>query len=65
MANNPDAAAIVSLTDEQIATVRKMIIDRLNIVKPSAIADAEDEINQFIECGNFARHGLISRFVTT
>lgn len=49
MANNPDAAAIVSLTDEQIATVRKMIIDRLNIVKPSAIADAEDEINQFIE----------------
>lgn len=46
MANNPDAAAIVSLTDEQIATVRKMIIDRLNIVKPSAIADAEDEINQ-------------------
>ncbi len=49
MANNPDAATIVSLTDEQIATVRKMIIDRLNIVKPSAIADAEDEINQFIE----------------
>lgn len=49
MANNPDAAAIVSLTDEQITTVRKMIIDRLNIVKPSAIADAEDEINQFIE----------------
>ena len=49
MANNPDAAAIVSLTDEQIATVRKMLIDRLNIVKPSAIADAEDEINQFIE----------------
>ena len=49
MANNPDAAAIVSLTDEQIATVRKMIIDRLNIVKPFAIADAEDEINQFIE----------------
>lgn len=49
MANNPDAAAIVSLTDEQIAAVRKMIIDRLNIVKPSAIADAEDEINQFIE----------------
>ena len=49
MANNPDAAAIVSLTDEQIATVRKMIIDRLNIVKPSAIADAEDELNQFIE----------------
>ena len=49
MANNPDAAAIVSLTDEQIAAVRRMIIDRLNIVKPSAIADAEVEINQFIE----------------
>ncbi len=49
MANNPDAAAIASLTGEQIAAVRKMIIDRLNIVKPSAIADAEVEINQFIE----------------
>ena len=49
MANNPDAAAIASLTGEQIAAVRKMIIDRLNIVKPSAIAEAGDEINQFIE----------------
>lgn len=49
MANNPDAAAIVSLTDEQIASVKRMIINRLNIVKPSAIRDAEDEINQFID----------------
>ena len=49
MANNPDAAAIGSLTDDQIAVVRRMIIERLNIVKPSAIADAEDEINQFID----------------
>lgn len=30
MANNPDAAAIVSLTDEQIATVRKMIISSVS-----------------------------------
>lgn len=53
MANNPDAAAIKSLTDKQIAAVRKMIIDRLNIVKPSAVAEAEDEINQFIDWWKF------------
>ena len=42
-----------SLTDKQIAAVRKMIIDRLNIVKPSAVAEAEDEINQFIDWWKF------------
>ena len=49
MANNPDAAAIGSLTAEQLASVKKLIIDRLNIIKPSARADAEMEIDQFID----------------
>lgn len=49
MANNPDAAAIGSLTKEQIDSVKKLIIDRLNIVKPAARADAEIEIDQFID----------------
>lgn len=49
MANNPDAAAIGSLTTEQLGTVKKLIIDRMNIIKPSAISDAEMEIDQFID----------------
>lgn len=49
MANNPDAAKINSLTNEQLESVKNLIIDRLNIIKPSARADAETEIEQFIE----------------
>lgn len=49
MANNPDAADIGTLTDEQLNSVKSLIIDRLNIVKPSARADAEMEIDQFID----------------
>ena len=49
MANNPDAAAIGSLTIEQLDSVKKLIIDRLNIIKPSARADAEEEIDRFID----------------
>ena len=49
MANNPGAAQINSLTDEQFESVKKLIIDRLNIIKPSARADAETEIEQFID----------------
>lgn len=49
MANNPDAAAIGSLTNEQLGSVKKLIIDRLNIIKPSARSDAEMEIDQFID----------------
>ena len=33
MANNPDAAAISSLTSEEIDSVKKLILDRLNIIK--------------------------------
>lgn len=49
MANNPDAAAIGSLTTEQLDSVKQLIIDRLNIIKPSARSDAEMEIDQFID----------------
>ena len=49
MANNPDAAAIGSLTKEQLDSVKSLIIDRLNIIKPSARADAEEEIDRFID----------------
>lgn len=49
MANNPDAAAIGSLTSEQLDSVKKLIVDRLNIIKPAARADAEIEIDQFID----------------
>lgn len=49
MANNADAADIGSLSDEQLDSVKKLIIDRLNIIKPSAKADAEEEIDRFID----------------
>ena len=49
MANNPDAGAIGSLTKEQIDSVKKLIIDRLNIIKPTVRADVEMEIDQFID----------------
>lgn len=49
MAKNADAALISSLNDEQIASVKQLIIERLNIIKPSAKKDAEDEIDQFID----------------
>lgn len=49
MANNSDAADIELLTNEQLDSVKKMIIDRLNIIKPSARVDAEAEIDRFID----------------
>lgn len=49
MANNDDAAAIGSLTQEQIIAVKEMILDRIKIVKPSARKDAGEEIDQFID----------------
>ena len=49
MADNADAADIGSLSDEQLDSVKKLIIDRLNIIKPSAKADAEEEIDRFID----------------
>lgn len=49
MANNDDAAAIGSLTQEQIIAVKEMILGRIKIVKPSARKDAGEEIDQFID----------------
>ena len=47
-ANNDGAAAIDQLTDEQLGEVKDLIMERLNIIKPSAKADAEHEIDDFI-----------------
>lgn len=48
MANNENARAIASLPQGQIDEVKEMILDRIKIVKPSAKADASEEIDQFI-----------------
>lgn len=47
-ANNDGAAAINQLTDDQLDKVKNLILDRLNIIKPSAKTDAEHEIDEFI-----------------
>lgn len=49
LASNAGAANISSLSDAQLAEVKSLILDRLNIIKPSARADAEEEIDQFID----------------
>ena len=49
LANNADASAIASLTNEEIDEVKELILERLNIIKPAAKADASDEIDQFID----------------
>lgn len=47
-ASNDGAAAIDKLTDEQLNEVKALIMNRLNIIKPSAKADTEHEIDDFI-----------------
>lgn len=47
-ASNDGAAAIDKLADEQLNEVKALIMNRLNIIKPSAKADAEHEIDDFI-----------------
>lgn len=49
LALNAGAGNISLLTDSQVAGIKSMILNRLNIIKPSARADAEDEIDQFID----------------
>lgn len=49
LAPNAGAANIFSLSENQLAEVKSLILDRLNIIKPSARADAEEEIDQFID----------------
>jgi hypothetical protein len=53
MAANRDAGKIVSLSQEQLDAVKQMILSRVKIVKPSAVADTGDEIDQFIEWWKF------------
>lgn len=47
-ASNDGAAAIDNITDEQLNEVKTLIMNRLNIIKPSAKADAEHEIDDFV-----------------
>lgn len=49
MAKNEDAKEITSLSQEQIDTVKEMILDRIKIVKPATRAEASDEIDKFID----------------
>lgn len=49
LATNAGAANISSLSDAQLAEVKSLILDRLNIIKPSARVDAGEEIDQFID----------------
>lgn len=49
MALNPSAALISSLSSAQIEEVKGLIMDRLNIIKPSVKADAQKEIDTFID----------------
>ena len=48
MATNEDAANIGDLTNEQICEIKDIILERLKIIKPAAKADAENEIDTFI-----------------
>ncbi len=48
-AANDSASTISQLTDEQLSEVKALILNRLNIIKPAAKADAEAEIDQFID----------------
>lgn len=49
MAQNAGAALIGELTSEQIGEIKTLILNRLNIIKPAARADAEHEIDSFID----------------
>ncbi|WP_026653303.1 DISARM system helicase DrmA [Butyrivibrio proteoclasticus] len=49
MATNADAINILNVPDEELDCVKGLIIGRLNIIKPGAKADAEIEIDRFID----------------
>lgn len=55
-AANDTAANIDDLTDDQITEVKAVILDRLNIIKPAVWADAENEIDQFIDWWKMLSH---------
>lgn len=48
-AANNGAANIGSLTDEQLDEIKKLVMNRMNLIKPGAKKDAESEIDQFIQ----------------
>jgi len=48
-AENAAAGAIPDLSDDQLAEIKALIIDRLNIIKPAARDEAEEEIESFID----------------
>lgn len=48
-AGNDGASMIENLDNQQLQEVKNLIIERLNIIKPSAKHDAEQEIDLFIE----------------
>ena len=48
LASNNGASMISQLTEEQLNNVKALIMDRLNIIKPSAKVDAEREIDDFV-----------------
>lgn len=49
MASNEDAAYIIHLEKDKVQAIKKLILDRLEIIKPSARKDAEEEIDSFID----------------
>lgn len=55
-AGNEAAANIEDLTDAQLKEVKDVILDRLNIIKPAVRADAENEIDQFIDWWKVLTH---------
>lgn len=48
MAPNDAAENITAFSSEQLQEVKKLILDRLGIIKPSAREEAESEIDQFV-----------------
>ena len=48
-AENSSAGDIGALTDDQLNEVKSLILNRLNIIKPSAKSEASKEIDEFID----------------
>ena len=49
LGQNKGAGEIASLSEQQLKDIKALILDRLNIIKPSARAEANSEIDQFID----------------
>ncbi len=56
LAKNEDAQDISSLSDLQLEAIKKVIIERLKIVKPSAKNEVETEIDDFINNWRLLTH---------